>query len=312
MQRLRRWAPVAAITQEWGRFDRQRMESQTIRGVEYQRGTLQGWEVREYRLHRHGHTCAYRQGQAGDPVLEIEPAQPRSQGGSNRVSNRVIACRTCNAAKANRTARAWADALGQSKVDRARATAARAIDAGKRPSLRDASAVNRTRWALFQAVKATGLPVATGTSGHTKWNRQRLGVPKGHALDAACVGTVEAITNGSVPVLAIKASGRGHDQRTRLTRHGFPRGYLTRQKPIRGFQTGDPIRAEVPSGQKAGTYTGRIAVRASGRFNIQTPQGVVQGINHRHWALVQRGDGYGYRVQPKIATKTEEARTKAA
>ena len=132
------------------------------------------------------------------------------------------------------------------KVNRARATPARAIDAGKRPSLRDASAVNSTRWALFQAVKATGLPVATGTGGHTKWNRQRLGVPKGHALDAACVGTVEAITNGSVPVLAIKASGRGNDQRTRLTRHGFPRGYLTRQKPIRGFQTGDPVRAEMP------------------------------------------------------------------
>jgi len=37
-----------------------------------------------------------------------------------------------------------------------------------------------------------------------------------------------------------------------------------------------------------------VAVRASGSFNIQTAQGIVQGIGYRHCRLVQRGDGYGY------------------
>ncbi len=53
-------------------------------------------------------------------------------------------------------------------------------------------------------------------------------------------------------------------------------------------------KAIVPTGKKAGTYVGRIAVRSSGSFNIQTPQGLIQGISHRHCKIVQRGDGYGY------------------
>jgi hypothetical protein len=35
-----------------------------------------------------------------------------------------------------------------------------------------------------------------------------------------------------------------------------------------------------------------VAVRASGAFNVQTPTGVVQGINVRHCTLVHRSDGY--------------------
>ncbi len=315
VRRLRRWAPVTAVSQELVRFDTQRMESADISGVAYQRGTLLGTQVREYLLHRHQHQCAYCHGQSGDPVLEVEHVHPKSRGGSNRVGNLVIACRDCNKVKENRDAGEWARDLApaRGRLDVARRHNAALVDAGKRPSLRDASAVNSTRWALFQALKAAGLQVAVGTGGRTKWNRQRLGIPKGHALDAACVGEVEAVSGWNRPVLAIKAAGRGSYQRTRLTRHGFPRGYLMRHKQVRGFQTGDHVQAVVGAGKKAGTHTGRLAVRASGRFNIQTPAGVIQGISHRHCTLTQRADGYGYFVQSKIAaTETEEARTEAA
>jgi len=314
VERLRRWAPVTAISQELVRFDMQRMENASISGVDYQRGTLFGTEVREYLLHRHQHQCAYCAGHSNDPVLEVEHVEPRSRGGSDRVANLVISCRDCNKAKDNRTASEWASSLtGRSTLSLTRKANADRVDAGKRPSLRDASAVNSTRWSLFRALKATGLPVVTGTGGQTKWNRQRLGIPKGHALDAACVGAVEAVKGWNRPVLAIKASGRGSYQRTRLTRHGFPRGYLMRNKQVRGFQTGDHVRAVVGAGKKAGTHIGRVAVRATGSFNIQTPEGVIQGISHRHCTLTQRADGYGYYVQSKIAfTKTEAARTEAA
>jgi hypothetical protein len=170
----------------------------------------------------------------------------------------------------------------------------------KRP-LKDAAAVNSTCWALFQALRATGLPVATASGGLTKFNRTRLGVPKTHALDAACVGEVEALTGWAVPSLAIKATGRGAYQRTRLDAYGFPRGYLTRNKRIRGFQTGDMVRATVPSGKKAGVHTGRVAVRATGSFNIQTPAGVVQSVNAKYCTTLSRADGYSYRNQRKAA-----------
>jgi hypothetical protein len=54
------------------------------------------------------------------------------------------------------------------------------------------------------------------------------------------------------------------------------------------------VKAIVSNGKKVGTHVGRVAVRATGRFNIQTAQGVVQGISYRHCRTVQRGDGYGY------------------
>jgi len=70
--------------------------------------------------------------------------------------------------------------------------------------------------------------------------------------------------------------------------------YLMRSKSAFGFQTGDFVRAVVPTGKKAGIYTGRVAIRASGSFNLRTVYGLVQGIHHRFCTLVQRADGYGY------------------
>ena len=46
---------------------------------------------------------------------------------------------------------------------------------------------------------------------------------------------------------------------------------------------------------------GRVAVRASGSFNINTVFGTVQGISHQHCRLIARNDGYGYVLQPKLA-----------
>ncbi len=75
---------------------------------------------------------------------------------------------------------------------------------------------------------------------------------------------------------------------------GLPRGYLTRDKRIQGFQTGDRVSAKVPTGQKAEIHIGRVAVRATGNFNSQTAAGVVQRISHRHCRVIRRADGYGY------------------
>ena len=169
----------------------------------------------------------------------------------------------------------------------------RILAQAKRP-LKDAAAVNATRWALFNALKEAGVPVTTGSGGLTKFNRVQLGIPKTHALDAVCVGAVSGVTGWGKPTLGIKCTGRGSYQRTRLDAFSFPRGYLTREKRIKGFQTGDMVSADVTKGKKIGFYVGRVAVRATGSFNIQTAQGVVQGISHRHCKVIQRADGYGF------------------
>lgn len=174
----------------------------------------------------------------------------------------------------------------------------RILAQAKKP-LKDAAAVNSTRWALVRALKATGLLVETGTGGRTKFNRSRLEIPKSHALDAVCVGVVDFATNWCVPTQVIKCTGRGSYQRTRLTQYGFPRGYLMRSKSAKGFQTGDMVKAVVTKGAKLGTYVGRVAVRAVGNFNIRTSAGLVSDVSHRYCKVVQRADGYGYQQVAK-------------
>jgi hypothetical protein len=55
------------------------------------------------------------------------------------------------------------------------------------------------------------------------------------------------------------------------------------------------VKAVIPKGVKCGTYVGRVAVRASGSFNITTKEGkTVQGISYRHCIALQTCDGYSY------------------
>lgn len=281
--RIRRWAPITAIASELVRFDLQLMQNAEVSGVAYQQGTLAGFEVREYLLEKFGRKCVYCD--AKDVPLQVEHIHPKARGGSNRVSNLTLACGACNAKKAARDIKEF--------LATEPARLARILAQVKKP-LKDAAAVNSTRWALVQALKATGLPVETGTGGRTKFNRTQLDIPKSHALDAVCVGVLDFATGWSMPTQVFKCTGRGSYQRTRLDKFGFPRGYLMRTKRVQGFGTGDLVRAKVPAGKKIGSYQGRVAVRASGSFNIQTGTEVVQGISHKHCRLAQRADGYGY------------------
>lgn len=297
VRRLQRWAPLTALSCERVRFDMQLMENPEIKGVEYQQSTLKGYEVREYLLEKWKRTCAYC-GAQNEP-LQIEHIDPKARGSSNRMSNQALAYALCNTAK---------DALPVEvflKHDPVRLATIKAR--AKRP-LKDAAAVNATRWTLVAALTQTCLPVECATGGRTKFNRIKLSIPKTHALDAVCVGELSAVSGWRRATLQIKSTGRGCYLRTRLTEFGFPRGYLTRAKRIQGFQTGDRVWADVPSGKKTGTHTGRVAVRASGSFNIQTPAGLVQRISHRHGRLIQRSDGYGYGLNPKDSFDTGEAR----
>ncbi|MBV8610052.1 MAG: HNH endonuclease, partial [Singulisphaera sp.] len=270
-------------SQELVKFDLQKLENPEISGAAYQRGTLAGYELREYLLEKWGRTCAYCS--KADVPLQVEHIQPRSKGGTDRVSNLTLACAPCNRRKGNTPVEEFLKSRP--------GVLERILKQAKAP-LKDATAVNATRWELDRRLQATGLPVATASGGRTKWNRSRLEIPKTHALDAACVGDVAAVSGWCVPTLKVEAKGRGSYRRTRLTEYGFPRGYLMRRKSVRGFRTGDIVQAVVTAGKKVGTYLGRVAVRATGSFNVQTTDGVIQGLSWRSCTTLQRADGYAY------------------
>lgn len=100
VNRLRRYVPVTAISQELVKFDTQAMLAPEISGIEYTQGELAGYEIRQYLLEKWGRKCAYC-GIKNTP-LEVEHIHPKSKGGSSRVSNLTLACRNCNLAKGNR------------------------------------------------------------------------------------------------------------------------------------------------------------------------------------------------------------------
>jgi 5-methylcytosine-specific restriction endonuclease McrA len=277
--RLTKIAPITHLAMELVKFDMQKMENAEISGVEYQQGELEGYEVREYLLEKWNRTCAY----CGitDVPLEVEHIIPKSRGGSNRVSNLTLACTPCNQKKGSQTAEEFGFPLIQAQA--------------KKP-LKDATAVNATRWKLFETLASSGLPLEKGTGSRTKYNRKQQGYPKTHCLDAVCVGKSrqQVFVPQTMQALDIKAMGRGSRQMCRVDKFGFPRTKAKQFKRVKGFQTGDIVKAIVPSGKKTGTYIGRIAVRASGRFDIRTNQETVQGIGYKYCQLIQRIDGYAY------------------
>jgi hypothetical protein len=180
--------------------------------------------------------------------LQVEHIHPRSKGGSDRVSNLTLACEPCNRRKGDRPVE---DFL-KSKPD----ALSRILKQAKAP-LKDATAVNASRWELYRRLKDIELPVEVGSGGRTTSNRTIRGLPKAHWLDAACVGasTPEVLDVEGLRPLLVQACGHGTRQRQKLDKFGSPRGNpAQRNKHAYGFRTGDIVRADIPMESTAG-YT---------------------------------------------------------
>lgn len=277
VSKLSRFTPSSSLSIELAKFDTQLMQNAELAGVEYQQGKLQGYEVKQYLLEKWGHQCAYCG--AKDVPLETEHILPTSRGGSNRVDNLTLACHACNQRKGNQTAAEF----GYPDIQ-AQAT----------QPLKDAAAVNVTRWVLYEQLQDTGLPVEIGTGGHTNFNRTSQTYPKAHWIDAACVGQSGAAVslNPEMQILCVKAVGRESRQMCRMDKYGFPRTRAKQQRHVYGFQTGDLVAACVPAGKYRGVHVGRVAVRAKGTFRV----GKTDGLSWKHCRRLQAADGYEYQL----------------
>lgn len=224
---------------------------------------------------------------AKDIPLQIEHIVARAKGGTNRISNLCLACEPCNTAKGT---------LDIAIFLKKKPEVLKRIESQTKKPLKDAASVNSTRWALYARLKAAGLPIECGSGGLTKYNRSTRELAKTHWLDALCVGksTPQVLSIKGVVPLFITATGHGSRQMCSMNKYGFARTGSKQSKRVKGFMTGDIVRAVVPSGVHVGTYVGKIAVRATGSFNITTHAGKVQGINARFCMMVHHGDGYSY------------------
>jgi len=162
IQNLNQWLPITKTVVEIASFDTQKMQNPEISGVEYQQGTLQGYEIREYLLEKFGRKCVYCN-KNGLP-LEVEHIIPKSKGGSSRVSNLTLSCKKCNLKKGSQTA----EEFGFPKIQKL-----------AKQSLKATAFMNLVRTRLARQVSAEE------TYGYiTKHDRTKANLEKSHVNDA--------------------------------------------------------------------------------------------------------------------------------
>lgn len=280
-----RWAPVNSISVEHVKFDTQKLQNPEISGIEYQNGELKGvkeYEIRAYLQEKFNHTCVYcGKKDYENPGLKftVEHVFPRSRGGSDRVSNLVYACATCNTRrKGSKTAAEF----GYPEV---------AAMASK-PPLRDVAAVNVLRKVLVERLEALGVPVERGTGGMTKYNRAMLKLPKTHCIDAVCVGASTPCRIASLPVYYDVWTCKGRGSRkmaNQIDAYGFPKAHRSRQRRINGFSSGDVVKCK--KGKYSGVVGPLVASKQSPYIYLDKKR---YGVSYKNIVLVQRNDGWLY------------------
>ena len=162
--RLCKCFPITEIALEHVKFDTQLMENPNISGVEYQQGTLAGYEVKEYLLEKYKWTCAYC-GKKNTP-LQTEHIFPKGKGGTDRISNLAIACSTCNQAKGNQRPDEITDKSLKRRVKEV-------LNTAKKP-LANTAMINSIRWKIAETLEVTSLPVVYGTGGQDQVSSHRI------------------------------------------------------------------------------------------------------------------------------------------
>ena len=259
--------PVTRIRIERNKFDPQLMMNPDIQGIEYQRGTLFGWQVRAYILERDQGRCTYCRRR--NVRLELDHVQPRATG-SDRVDNLVACCRDCNVQKANQP-------IEQFLADQPELLQ-RILTRLNNSALASAAQINAVLPALIHHLRDTGLPLLLTDAASVSWTRQQLNVRKTHCYDAALQGrdfqTIENLPN---QVLEIRPSNGRSKQKANVDRHGTPAG-----RPFRNQQR---LPKHLRQHNPAAGHSDRH--QRYGHLNIGTGDTIV--LNHRDGQSRGRG-----------------------
>jgi hypothetical protein len=91
--------------------------------------------------------------------------------------------------------------------------------------------------------------------------------------------------------------------------NGFPRTSPKAAKRMKGYQTGDLVRAVVPEQLKtAGAHIGWVLVRATGSFDITSSTGRrIAGVSYQYCRPIHRCDGYSYTKGEEYAVTANPA-----
>ena len=268
-----------------------------IQGIEYQRGTLWGTQIRAFILHRDGHKCTYCNRK--NSRLTLDHVRPKSKSGTNRPSNLATACLECNRKKNKNSIEEFL----KDNPDRLKKVLAQL----KQP-LSGATHTNLMIPTLIRKLENTGRAVTKTDAATTKYNRERLGLEKDHATDAAVLEAPERIDELPEKILNIRATGRGRRCRLGKSKNGLPcgraykewqrltprerrktptPGYSSRNHETNGVRTGDTVRFFHPKSQRTLTgyatiSDGRVRLKQRGEAKLSAQTGKTQVLYQAH------------------------------
>ena len=196
--------PIGRLVLETGTFDPHLLKNPELanpiyRHWGYQQGTNYGYyNTKAYVLARDDHTCQCCKGKHKDSKLEVHHIVFRSNGGSDDEKNLITLCHTCHTA----------------------------LHAGKLKNFHPEGIVkgkllHATQMNVIRSQLLKMHPEAIETFGYvTKADRENLGIPKDHYIDA-CVIASEGkpfIMSKGVQLIVKKCAARHDYQKTKGTR----------------------------------------------------------------------------------------------
>ena len=258
---LHRHFPIETIIVEVAEFDIQKIKNPNISGKEYQQGTLQGYNIRNYLLEKHGRKCFYCDKEVSN--FEVEHMLPKAKGGSNRIDNLTLSCHSCNQKKGTLTAEEFIkQTLPAEKV----AKKLKQLSKEKR-LFKYMAHMNATRWALYNAINDK-YPNVKMTYGYiTKYNRIQASLPKAHHIDAKCITGFAQVPSFDTTVVKVKM--RRHNRQ--LHRATFSKGHVRKAASLPTVMFGFRLYDIVMYNNHRYYIKGR---RSTGSFTLVSVEGL--------------------------------------
>ena len=258
---LHRHFPIETIIVEVAEFDIQKIKNPDISGKDYQQGTLQGYNIRNYLLEKHGRKCFYCDKEVS--TFEVEHMIPKAKGGSNRIDNLTLSCHNCNQKKGTLAAEEFIkQTLPAEKV----AKKLKQLSKEKR-LFKYMAHMNATRWTLYNAINDK-YPNVKMTYGYiTKYNRIQTGLPKAHHIDAKCITGFAQVPAFDTTVAKVKM--RRHNRQ--LHRATFSKGHVRKAASLPTVMFGFRLYDIVMYNNHQYYIKGR---RSTGSFTLVSVEGL--------------------------------------
>ena len=186
VEKVHKMLPITKIVVETASFDMQLLKAQLEgepipKGMDYQKGELTGWNIREYIFHRDNYTCQWCKGKSKDSILVTHHHAYWKGDHTNKPSSLITLCNTRNDSKYHKKEanRLWG---WEPKITN---------------SYKHAAFMNVMRWVFYNRLKEIYANVSMTYGYITKNIRIKNNLPKTHYLDARCIsGNPKAKSSG--------------------------------------------------------------------------------------------------------------------